>query len=154
MEYQELKIDVGQPEFIHHEFDGLALKYSNYWETAQGKGGVVYLTGNAGGLIFLLPHYAEKWISDIRSGEYVILSIGRHPMLGHETHEILFEDKSESPCIFTIQRDAVEYSIHGSMLAKPFRVYRKGEHGPELVLETQCYVRNVKSLPYMKPWGE
>lgn len=83
------------------ENSGPEICSTNYWDTEYARGGVLYVSVNAGAFRLLLPPALEPALMDMRTAREVIISRGPWPGKKPDAFELLFEDGSDAP--YTLQ---------------------------------------------------
>jgi hypothetical protein len=143
--------------FIKIESDGPKIVSTNYWETDYARNGVCYLSINAGCYRLLLPESLRKWISEMKTGQEVVISRGPTPRSNppkSDALEILFEDKTNSPFVVLIGPEQVERMPSDEDRGwKGIMDVYCGNHAEPVLVFTRVYYRKVKELPCHKPVG-
>lgn len=131
---------------------GQAIASTNYFDTEQARGGLVYLTWNAGAGRLLIPDNLKRVLPEMRSAKYVIVSSG--PWMEHEgvaALELLFEDRSDSPFVMVIPMTQSDRHLVDTNQLNGFYISVWTRGGQKLRLPGRY--RKVASLPCLEEWN-
>jgi hypothetical protein len=122
---------------------------TNYFESEHAKHGLVYLSVNAGAYRLLVPAALLTTVSEMRTGQYVIVS----ETADHNRMELLFEDGTDTPYILYISGQQCDRHIPAQEDGR--RDIRFLVYGPgcRLLLDRPARYRRVPRIPWMKPWS-
>lgn len=104
--------------------NGQEIIATNYWLHAKyGKGGLAYLSGNAGAWRLLLPaNHANEWMEEMKTGKFVLIERSIRTA-GHI--DLVFDDGSKEPFSLTIHRQhQVDRKLENGEY--PFIIYAAG----------------------------
>ena len=130
---------------------GKNLVSTSYFTSDYAKMGLFYLSMNAGGGRLLVPDSAERWLHEILSSDYVILTRGQWH--GEPGYELLFEDNSDEPFMFHLSSASFDRLLPESEdgIDLPLLVYVDGGDAPLLITRKATRFRTAPQLPWMKP---
>lgn len=133
---------------------GPLIASTNFWDSPMARQGIFYLSWNAGAGRLMVPDSMIAILEEIQPAKHVIVSHGPWPEAsGQPGLEILFEDESESPfCIHLSVRQQTDRVPKDQGAATPFDVVAWTRSGP--VATWSARYREVKTIPWLKPWGE
>jgi hypothetical protein len=140
--------------FIWIENDGPLIRKTNYWDSDLAKHGKFYVTANAGAIRLLCPPNMKHYLSEMKTGRKIILSIGLYCNVNRNMLEILFDDYSDTPFCLMMDLDALDRMPLASEYDKEreFSVWVQGVDGkPKRRLLRKCWLRQVKELPCLQP---
>lgn len=137
---------------IEIDNQGGELVSTNYWDSPMEKGGLLYLSWNAGVARIMLPDKCISILREIKTGKYCIISQG--PQFSYNrtanTIELLFEDHTDSP--FSMQLGAVQVDrrVDCTKPQEGFKVTVWSRNGKLHSMPGK--LRSANLLPCLKPW--
>lgn len=130
--------------------DGQRIANTNYWQSPQAAKGYCYLSWNAGAARVLVPRAMEPHVTEMKTGEFVVISRGRFE--GRDALELMFEDQSDAPYCLHIVAEQCDRVIPDTEQGAGFAVAVWTEAGKQLELPGRY--RTVDQLPCMQEWVE
>ncbi len=138
-------------DIIHIKNNGQEIVETNYYDTPNARAGYFYLSTNAGCFRLLVPDSQLSVLSELSTGREIIISRGPWPeQRKKDALELLFEDDSDNPFSLHILPEQCDRLPEKKDAGKRwlFSVWsRTGKH-----FEAPCYYRQVKKLPWLKPY--
>lgn len=131
---------------------GQEISSTNYFDSSQASAGLLYLSWNAGAGRLLVPDNQKSWIREMKTGKYVIVSVG--PWIetpGTQVIELLFEDKSPAPFSITIAESQSDRSISISNKNSEFPLIVYTRDGEKMRLPGR--LRKAAKIPCLAPWS-
>ena len=135
-------------ELIEIVNNGPEIVSTNYWDHEYCQKGYFYLTWNAGAGRLLIPEVQFPLISEMKTGNDVIISRGS--LNGKDSYEILFEDYTEQPFSIHIGTDQSDRTLPSADTKKSFIFSVWTKDG--FVKSFLAKYRMVKDLPCLEPW--
>jgi len=131
--------------------DGASIQETNYFDMDAAKEGILFFSVNGGCIRLLIPDSQNGLITEIKTGNEVILSRGNLDTANGPASgiEILFDDHTDNPFSITVSLEQFD------MVPEPddrwqFAAYTRA--GAVWQCD-RCMVRMVDTLPCLKPWG-
>lgn len=131
---------------------GGELVSTNYWDSPMAKGGLLYLSWNAGVARILLPDNCKKILREIKTGKYCIISQGPQFTYNRSAGavELLFEDHTDSPFSMLIAAGQVDRLVDCTKPQEGFNVTVWSRNGKLLSMPGK--LRKATQLPCLQPW--
>ena len=132
---------------------GMALEWSDYWDSDHARAGYCYLSWNANAARLLVPDKQKALLQEMAGAREVLISRGQWPEQGgRDGIELLWEDGSDNPfCLHLVAEQCdrlVPAADQGSGIT--VIVYtRGGEEG-----RWPGRYRIVSKIPWLLPWRE
>lgn len=119
---------------------------TNYFDSAMGKAGMYYLSGNAGVVRLLVPDSEVQQIFEMRTGKLCVVTSGVYR--GQSSVEIMFDDGTRAPFAIYISIGQSDFRVGTDRDRKTLAVWtRSGK-----VAEWPVYQRAARNLPHLQPW--
>ena len=123
---------------------------TNFFESSYNLQGLFYLSYNDKFFQLFIPSKYLSEIKEMKTGKYVVITIGFYKKLGKEMVELMFEDYSSTPYSLHLVMSQLTYRFGSDFDKLKFKLKGYCEKGK--VIEMDAYVRSDKtySLPFLK----
>jgi len=129
--------------------DGADIKTTNYWDTDHAKKGIIHFSVNGGCIRALVPECMAEVVVEMATGREVILSRGPFPSQGQDdAFEVMFEDNTDNP--FALHVSIGQWDMVPKQSDK--WIFAAWTAEGKVFQCDKCLVRQVPSLPWLKPW--
>jgi hypothetical protein len=132
--------------FLQIGNNGALIDNTNFWQTEMATRGFYYLSRNAGVERLLVPDCHLNKISEMKTGQYVIMTRGPS-VEGLDSLEIMFEDHSNAPYRLEITCQGQVDMLPTPGQISDFTIWTRNG----IVHTTQAHYRRASSIPCMAP---
>lgn len=144
----------GAVGMVFHRNDGGRIIESNYWDSANARGGFFHVSHNAGTFRLLVPESQEDQIPEMLTGRHAIVTLGFDLKARKPMYELMFEDDSGSPYALWLSLRQFDRAFGIEDAASRDReiiIYKRGciEAG-----RMPVFFRQAETLPCLKPWTD
>ena len=158
MEWQDTIRETGFGGNFMIEFDKDKITKTDYFVSPMALRGLLYFTINAGCFFLLVPD--ERYLAEMRTGEYAVVSRGRwdekkmgpvdQDLKRYDGLEIMFEDNSAAP--FALQLGYTQVGPFPDRTFENRRLKLSVYLRAGLALELPAYYRKISYVPCLKKY--
>ena len=143
---------VNENDRIEISNDGADIIQTNFKKSSYNKLGFFLISQNGAAFRLICPTSQLSQVREMQTANKIIISHGIHKQFRCPMIEILFEDDSESPLALWLSPAQFSTYLPLEKFLNPiiFSVWTV-EGTPEKVLELDCWIRKVPSIPWLKP---
>lgn len=123
--------------------NGPEIVSTNYWDLSHSKMGALYVSVNASCVRLLIPPMRDEYITEIYTGQKVLILKGLWEEHGVMGIKIIFEDYSDAPFTILLAKSQLDF-FPADGVEWSFMAYTRAGR----VYKVDCEVRTVETISY------